>query len=427
MLTLPRQTLIGQRLESHQLPDLPGAVAGALAGLAGEDWRDRRVAVASGSRGIDRIGLVTRTVVDWLRAQGARPFIMPAMGSHGGGTPEGQTELLAEYGITEAAMGVPIEASTETRLLGHTPSQIPVYTSTVALGADVVLLVNRVKAHTDFSSPYVGSGLRKMCAIGLGKVDGAAASHHAASRFGHERVIKEIATIVAGRLPRLYGLALVEDGTHHIARVEAMRGAEFEAREPELFAQSWRWMPALPLAEVDVLIVDEIGKDISGCGMDTNIIGRGVDTAPMANRRTAVRAIYARGLTPGSHGNAVGIGLADIVSERLVKQMDKRVSYKNALSAMTPATVRVSMNFPTDAQCLQAAFRVAGVEPERARILRIRNTLAIQQMIASDASMAALNGRPDIEVLEGPVPWTFDADDNLDTSTDLLALSAIAS
>jgi hypothetical protein len=427
MLTLPRQTLIAQRLASHSLADLPGAVAGALAALAGEEWRGLRVAVACGSRGIDRIGLVTRTVVDWLRAQGAEPFLIPGMGSHGGGTPEGQTELLATYGITEASMGVPIEASTETRLLGHTPSQIPVHTSTVALGADAVVLVNRVKAHTDFSSPQVGSGLRKMCAIGLGKVDGAAASHHAASRFGHERVIKEIAAVVTARLPRLYGLALVEDGTHHIARVEAMRGAEFEAREPELFAQSWRWMPALPLSEVDVLIVDQIGKDISGCGMDTNIIGRGVDTAPMANRRTAVRAIYARGLTPGSHGNAVGIGLADIVSTRLVEQMDKAVSYKNALSAMTPATVRVSMNFPTDVQCLQAAFRVAGVEPADARILRIRNTLAIQQLIASDASMAALKGRSDIDVLEGPLPWTLDAHGNLDSATDLLAMSAMAS
>jgi hypothetical protein len=206
-----------------------------------------------------------------------------------------------------------------------------------------------------------------------------------------------------------------------------MRGAEFEAREPELYAQSWRWMPALPLAEVDVLIVDEIGKDISGCGMDTNIIGRGVDTAPMANRRTSVRAIYARGLTPGSHGNAVGIGLADIVSARLVEQMDQTVSYKNALSAMTPATVRVSMNFPTDAQCLQAALRVAGVEPADARILRIRNTLAIQQMIASEASMAALRDRADIEVLEGPLPWTLDAAGNLDAATDLLAVSALAS
>jgi hypothetical protein len=290
----------------------------------------------------------------------------------------------------------------------------------VALDADVVFLINRTKPHTDFSSPVLGSGLRKMCGIGLGKVTGATNCHLAASRLGHERVIREVAGVVASRLPRLYGLSLVEDGTHHLAIAEALRGIEFEEREPELYRQAWAWMPALPLTEVDVLIVDEIGKDISGCGMDTNIIGRGVDTAPMANRRSIVRAIYARSLTPGSHGNAVGIGLADIVSSRMVAQMDPVASYTNALSAMTPATVRISINFPTDAQCLQAALRVAGVPAESARILRIRNTLALEHVIASEACLPDLTGRADLEIVEAPRPWPFDAAGNLDEATDLL-------
>ena len=425
-MLLPRQMLLAQRLVDRSLADPAAEVAARLTVLEHDDWAGRSVAVGLGSRGIDRIALVASTVVDWLRARGARPFIMPAMGSHGGGTAAGQTDLLASYGITEASLGVPIRAGMETAQVGTTDSGMPVHLSRVALEADAVVLVNRVKPHTDFSSATVGSGLRKMCAIGLGKVEGAAASHLAASRIGHERVIVEVARVVTARIPRLYGLALVEDGTHRLARVAALRGEAFEAEEPALFDLAWQWMPALPFREVDVLVVDEIGKDISGAGMDTNIIGRGVDLLPMANRRSHVRAIYARGLTPASHGNAVGIGLADIVSSRLVAQMDAAISYTNALSAMTPATVRVSIHFPTDEACLRAALRVAGVEPRAARILRIRSTLHLAQVVASEAYAAAPGDRGDLAVLVPPSPWTFGADGNFDAATDLLAASPAA-
>jgi len=421
MLTLPRQVLVRQRLASHALADPAREVTDRLARLSSEPWAGRKVAVGAGSRGIDRIAVVVGAVVRWLRAQGAEPFVIPAMGSHGGGTPEGQRELLASYGITDATMGAPIRDDVTTRQLGETPSGIAVHASTVALDADAVVLINRVKPHTDFSSATLGSGLRKMCGIGLGKVTGATTCHLAASRFGHERVIREVAAVVASKLPHLYGVALVEDGTHHLAKVEALRGSEFETREPEMFTQAWAWMPSLPLPNVDVLVVDEIGKDISGCGMDTNIIGRGVDTMPMANRRASVRAIYARSLTPGSHGNAVGIGLADVVSSRLVSQMDPRVSYTNALSAMTPATVRISINFPTDAECLQAVLRVAGVPPESATILRIRNTLALEHVVASEACLSALADRADVEPLGSPTDWPLDAAGNFDASADLLS------
>jgi hypothetical protein len=421
MLQLPRQMLVSQQITSHALANPAVAVKSALNRLAGEDWQGRSVAVAAGSRGIDRIGLVTRAVIDWLREQGARPFVMPAMGSHGGGTAEGQLDLLASYGITEALMGVPLRADMGVRVIGNAVSGFPVHTSSVALDAEAVVLINRVKPHTDFSSATVGSGLRKMCAIGLGKVEGATTSHQAAARVGYEPVIQEVAALVSATLPRLYGVALVEDGTHHIGQVEVLRGPEFLSREPQLYAQAWEWMPALPLSEVDVLIVDEIGKDISGCGMDTNIIGRGVDTAPMPNRRTSVRAIYARSLTPASHGNAVGIGLADIVSSRLAEQMDRGISYTNALSAMTPATVRISINFPTDAECLRAALRVAGPAPQDARILRIRNTLSLQYIVASEPCREALEQRGTVDIAVPPVSWTFDQQGNFDTAADLLA------
>jgi hypothetical protein len=418
--------LLRQRLVDRALADPAREIRDRLASLDGDEWTGRSVAVGIGSRGIDRIALVAKTVVGWLRERGAHPFIMPAMGSHGGGTPEGQLALLATYGVTEAELGVPIAADMATDLLGHTASGTPVYTSRVALAADAVLLVNRVKPHTDFSSAEVGSGLRKMCAIGLGKQDGAIASHLAASRLGHERVIREIAEVAASRLPRLYGVALVEDGTHRLARVDVLRGEEFESREPSLYRLAWEWMPRLPFPDVDLLIVDEIGKDISGAGMDTNIIGRGVDLMPMANCRSKVRAIYARALTPASHGNAVGIGLADVVSSRLVAQMDPRISYTNALSAMTPATVRISINFPTDAACIEAALRVAGVEPDVAKILRIRSTLNLSLVVASAAYADALEGRADLAMVVPPSAWTLGADGNFEPETDLFAAAPAA-
>jgi hypothetical protein len=421
MLALPRQMLLTQRLASHPLADPAAELIARLGPFESDDWQGRRVAVAVGSRGIDRIAAITRALVAWMRERGAEPFVMPAMGSHGGGTPAGQREVLASYGITENAMGVPIRADIDTRTLGETSSRTPVHTSVVALEADAVVLINRVKPHTDFASASLGSGLRKMCAIGLGKVEGAYASHLAASRLGYERVIQEVAAVVAARLPRLYGVALVEDGTHHLGRVEVLRGDEFATREPALFELAWKWMPALPLPEVDVLIVDEIGKDISGAGMDTNIIGRGVDTAPMKNRRSVVRVIYARSLTPASHGNAIGIGLADIVSTRLVEQMDPDVSYTNALTAMTAATVRISVNFATDAECMRAALRLAGVTDVDARILRIRNTLSLQHIVASEACLDALSGKDEVDVVVPPTAWTLAANGNFEPANDLLS------
>ena len=239
-------------------------------------------------------------------------------------------------------MGAPFETSMDVDELGETASGVRAVVSSVVRAADAVILINRVKPHTDFDGAFA-SGLIKMSAIGLGKAEGAIRCHWAASTLGHERVVREVSTLVLSKLPRAYGIALIEDGAHHLSRIETLRGAEFHDREPSLLAVARQWMPVIPLPEVDVLVLDEIGKNISGAGMDTNIVGRGVDTFPMPNRRSIVRRIYVRGLTPESRGNAIGIGLADVVSSRLVEQMDPVSTYTNAISAMTPATARVSI------------------------------------------------------------------------------------
>jgi hypothetical protein len=224
---------------------------------------------------------------------------------------------------------------------------------------------------------------------------------------------------VLPRLPRPYGIALVEDGAHQLSRIGLMRGSEMADREPDLYALARAWMPALPLANIDVLVVDQIGKNISGAGMDTNIIGRGVDGRPMAGRRSEIRIIYARGITAESKGNAVGIGLADIASRSLVEQMDPVATYTNAVSALTPATARIPINFPTDAECLAAAIRISAAELSEVRIARIRNTLALDRVVLSEACLPLLSS--DVEILVPPTDWAFDAGGNFDATTDLLA------
>ena len=262
MTKLPRQMLVAPPVARHALDNPSTELRQRLTGeWTGEDWAGKRVAVAVGSRGIDRIAEMASTVVQWLRAQGAAPFIMPAMGSHGGATPEGQCGVLATYNVTEAAMLAPIEASMDVVELGETAAGVPVVVSSVALGADAVILINRVKPHTDFGSPVLGSGLLKMSAIGLGKAEGAFRCHRAASVHGHEAVIRAVSSVALSRLPRPYGIALVEDGAHQLARIALMRGPEIATKEPELYAMARGWMPALPLEQLDVLVVDRDRKE----------------------------------------------------------------------------------------------------------------------------------------------------------------------
>jgi hypothetical protein len=420
MTKLPRQVLVAPRVERHALADPAGELLQQLNGeWAGEDWTGKRVAVGVGSRGIDRIAEMAATVVQWLRARGASPFIIPAMGSHGGATPDGQRGVLATYGVTESTMLAPIEASMEVSEIGESANGVRVVTSTIALGADAVVLINRIKPHTDFGSPVLGSGLLKMSAIGLGKAEGAFRCHRAASTYGHEAVIRAVAAVVIPRLPRPYGIALVEDGGHQLSRIGLIRGGDIATREPELYALARSWMPALPLETIDVLVVDQIGKNISGAGMDTNIIGRGVDGQPMPGRRSTIRVIYARGITPESKGNSVGIGLADIVSRRLVDEMDPVSTYTNAVSALTPATARIPINFRTDAECMAAAIRISAADLSEVRIARIRSTLALDRIVLSEACLPLL--AKDVEILAPPSEWTFDADGQFAASSDLLA------
>jgi hypothetical protein len=398
----------------QRFPEPPPAdVSAGLSGLQAP--RGARIAVGVGSRGIAGLAEVVRAVVARLRELGARPFLVPAMGSHGGATPEGQRAILEGYGVGEAASGAPVRASMETRVVGETEDGVPVHFSVEALDSDGVLVVNRVKPHTDFGGP-LGSGLLKMLAIGLGKQAGASACHRALARLGHERVIRTAARVVLAKVPVLGGVALVEDARHRLVRVEAVPAARLEAREPELLAEARRLMGRLPFEEVDLLVVDRIGKDVSGAGMDPNVIGRGVHgySSRLTEKPPVVRRILVLDLTPVTHGNAIGIGMADFTTSRVVRAFDRESSYMNALTALSIQAIKIPPHFETDREALdQALASLALPDPARARVVRIRDTLALETVEVSEVLLEEARGRADLEILRGPAPVRFDAEGRL--------------
>jgi hypothetical protein len=418
---LPAPLLVEARFESHALADAAGETLARLdAALSAAPLEGKRVAVAVGSRGIDQIATVARAAVEYLKRRGAEVFIVPAMGSHGGATAEGQAEVLGALGVTEASAGAPVRAETETALLGETAGGVPVHVARTILEADALLLINRVKPHTDFESDRFGSGIRKMSVIGVGNAASSFAAHRAAKRRGYEAVIEEVSDFVLSKLPLVFGLALVEDAYHKLSHVEALSAAAIPAREEELLTLAKRRMPALPFAEIDVLVLDEIGKNVSGAGMDPNITGRDIRGVPRRNRRATVGAIYARSLTPESHGNAIGLGFAEVVSARLVAEMDRDKTFKNALSAMTPAAVRTPMHFDSDAECIAAALRLADADAPTGRVVRVRNTLALDRFVATANYAAEIRERDDLRVIEELREWPFTPAGDFDPAREVL-------
>ena len=377
-----------------------------------------RIAVGVGSRGISNLQPIVATVVEFLKAAGAKPFVVPAMGSHGGATPQGQIELLAEYGISEAALGIPLEAAMEARVIGTTPDQVEVFFSEAAWAADGVIVINRVKPHTDFRSDVIGSGLLKMLVIGLGKRLGAANYHIASSRFGYEHVLRTAARVTLQAAPILAGVAIVENQYHDTARVTVVAAPDLERREAELYREAQSLMPRLPFDDIDLLIVDQLGKNISGAGMDPNVIGRSLHgySALLGERTTrpVVRRIFVRDLTPESHGNAVGIGLADFTSTRLVRQIDHQVTYLNALTALSLQSAKIPVHFETDRESIGRALdSLALKDTRRASVVRIRNTLSLEKVEIAEALTEQLPQHPVLQP-SGPLrEMAFEATDDL--------------
>ena len=394
-----RQSLPRPRLAPGQLEETlsPGALAGLVR-------RGESIAVAVGSRGVaDQPAVVARLVAS-LRAAGAEPFIVPAMGSHGGATGEGQAELLAGMGISERTVGAPVRSSMEVERIGEADG-LPLLVDRLAWRADGIVIVNRVKPHPSFRGDRE-SGLAKMIAIGLGKQAGAQAYHSRGMQALAATVFAVASHVLATGRVRA-GVAQIENAYHEPCHVELIPGPEILAREPALLMRARGLQPTLPFAELDVLVVDRIGKNIAGTGVDCNVVGR--YSNPALRGGPAITRIAALRLTPETHGNANGVGLVDVTTRRVFDRMTFEETYPNALTSTQAMSVKIPMVLATDALAIRAAIQTTGaIDPASLRLARIRDTLSLGELQASPAAVATLNGTAQAEVAGSPEPLAFD-------------------
>ncbi len=411
-MTLPRMFRIKQRFEGPSLRDIPGAVRDTMRRLHLQDkvTPGQTVAITAGSRGIANIDRITRAVVDELKALDLKPFIVPTMGSHGGATAEGQRTVLEHYGITEAAMGCLIRSSMEVVQIGEVKG-IPVFCDKNVWGADHIAVVARIKPHTDFIGE-IESGLFKMMAIGLGKQRGAEQYHRAGHAYSYAEVFPLVGKKVLETARILFGLGVVENGYEETGKVQALLPKDFEEGERVLLREAKTWLARLPFDVLDLLIVDDLGKNISGAGMDTNVIGR-----PFAQKvldRPKIRRIFVRDLTPESEGNASGIGMADVTTRRLVEKINHQATYMNAITSGVSEGAKVPMTFDTDREAIQVALAMIGLTPpEQARVVRIRSTLHLAEMDVSESLLSEVKAHDRLSIVTQPAPLAFDTQGNL--------------
>ncbi len=413
-IPMPRMVYVRQKFEATRLGDIEGAVRAQFQRpeiqstvKAGQD-----IAVGCGSRGVANIALIARATVRELIALGAKPFIFPCMGSHGAATAEGQRKVLESYGITESYTGVPIKASMDTTVVGQLADGTPVHMDKHASEAHGIVVINRIKPHTGFRGP-TESGLTKMLAIGIGKITGAAIYHsHGMDRF--PELLPAIRQVNISKRPVLFGVGVVENAYDETAHIELVLAEQLATREPELQAMAKTMMPQLPFDNIDVLVIDEMGKNISGAGFDPNITGR--------NRRVIkwdpkplVRKIVVLGLTPQSGGNATGMGGADIITLRLYKDFDVASTYANIITSMNLDGAAIPMIMNTDRDAIQLAVKtLVRTKPQDARIVRIKNTLHISEIQVSEPLLAEVRAQPErLSILTNPQPFIFDGEGRL--------------
>jgi hypothetical protein len=415
-MDFPRLYLVRQNFPDRRVADIPATVHSELAsaGIGAALKPGSKVAIGVGSRGIANIATIARAAVDYWKSKGMQPFIFPAMGSHGAATAEGQADVLAHYGIQEASMGCPVISSLEVVSLGKTADGIEAFMDRNAFESDGVMLVGRVKWHTDFAGK-IESGLFKMMAIGLGKFAGAQRYHTYAYRLGLETVIRAVGRQVLASGKILGGLAILEDANHNTGQITAVPVDVMERREEELLAQVKSWQGHIPVPQVDILILDEIGKNISGAGMDTKVANRSV--TGLANcwpGTPVIERIFVRDISSNSYGNAVGLGMADVISDRLLHKIDWKPTRINSLTASTPAAIRTPVHFAADRDCIEVMMPTVGkLDMADVTFCRIRNTMAVNRALVSENLLPVIESNPICEILDGPLPFEFDATGNL--------------
>ncbi|MDS9472483.1 lactate racemase domain-containing protein [Sporosarcina pasteurii] len=411
-IPVPKMLKVRQSFDDTKLDDVDGALNEAL---QKEEIRrtvkpGMEIAVAVGSRGVDQIVEVTRRTITYLKELGAKPFIVPSMGSHGGATAEGQTAVLAHLGVTEESVGAEIRSSMEVVEIGKLENGLPVYVDKLASQADGIVVINRVKPHTAFRGT-VESGIMKMIAIGLGKQRGAETCH----QLGFEHMGKHIilmASMILEKMPVLFGVATVENAFDKVAHVEVLLPDEIETRETELQKMAKQLLPKINFEKIDVLVIDEIGKNISGDGMDPNITGR--YPTPYAHGGPEVNKMVVLDLTPETEGNANGVGTADFTTRRLVDKTDWDATYANGLTSTVVAPTKAATTLANDKLAIKAAIKTCNIlDFTQVRMVRIKNTLEIGEIEVSEAYLEDVKAHQYMEQITDLYELSFDDEGNL--------------
>ncbi|MWV43952.1 DUF2088 domain-containing protein [Paenibacillus sp. HJL G12] len=411
-IPIPKMAKVKVNFDNHQIDDLGSELWAKLRQKRIQQTikPGMKIAIAVGSRGLDRIVELTAVTVKALKDAGAEPFIVPSMGSHGGATAEGQREVLAHLGVTEETAGCEIRSSMEVVKLGELSNGLPVYLDKYASEADGIVVINRIKPHTAFRGP-VESGIMKMISIGLGKQRGAEACHQLGFKYMAENV-PAMARMIMDRKPVLFGVATVENAFDKVAVVEVLTPDEIIEKEPQLQMKAKELLPKLFFEQLEVLIIDQIGKNISGDGMDPNITGR--YPTPYAHGGPDVNKMVVLDLTPQTEGNANGVGTADFTTQRLVDKMDREVTYANGLTSTVVAPTKIATTLPNDREAIQAAIKTSNIlDFNKAKVVRIQNTLVLSEIEVSEALFEYVKSHPQMELCSNPYDFAFNEQGNL--------------
>ncbi|MEM1506210.1 lactate racemase domain-containing protein [Domibacillus sp. 8LH] len=405
-IQLPKMVKVRQKFHAPELADTAGEVHEAIkkADVLSRISKGDRVAIAVGSRGVADLPILVRETAATVKKAGGEPFIVPAMGSHGGATAEGQVDVLLQLGVTEAAVGAPIESSMEVEKLGELPNGLPVYMDKLAFEADKIIVINRIKPHTAFRGP-VESGLMKMITIGLGKQKGAEAAHAYSFKYMAEHV-PEMAKISLSKAPIIFGLATLENAYDRPAKIVAVPAEDLEQAEPDLLMEAKSLMPKIHFDKFDVLIVNELGKDISGDGMDPNITGN--FATPYASGGPDIARTVVLGLTDKTHGNANGIGMAHMTTKEVVDQITWEKGYANALTSTVIEVIKLPMVLATKELAVKAAIKTCNAfDLSKVRLVRIQNTLEIGEIWISESMIEEAEQNPNLEIISSLEPLSL--------------------
>ena len=416
MDSLPRVFKIRQKIATPRLADVEKEMNALLDGfgLSKKVKPGERIALTAGSRGIRDKAKVLKVIVTRLKALGAKPFLVPCMGSHGGATAEGQVKMLHHLGITEEYVGAPIVSSMEVKEIGRTRFGTPVLTDkNICEQADKIIVVNRIKPHTDFTHE-VESGISKMMIIGMGKHKGALMAHRLTIKNGYPAIFREVLPVIRKTLPFFFGVGIIENQYDQTASLHLLEPQNFYEGEKALLKRAKDIMPRLPFKQMDILVLDEIGKNISGSGMDPNVTGRLYFIGSPPLQEPKITRIFVRDLTPETEGNAIGIGYAEYTTKRLVKKVDPVPTAINAITGMGPEGARIPIAFDKDRDALQAAFDNSGVlDSKDLRLVWVKNTLELEFLWAAESMLQEVKANPSLEVVSGLQDVPFDSAGNM--------------